>query len=115
MQSLPMQSRATEGFLTGLPEPVRRSLRGAASKGSSRGSSWPGLLSDIDLPGGRGEVGGPDGGTGSAFAGSAGCALWTVDRCGPEPISPEGIEGRTCVMIDGRAAWASQLLPRYDG
>lgn len=74
--------------------------------GSSRGSSRPGLLSDIDLPGGRGEVGGPGGGTGSAFAGPAGCGLWTVGRCGPEPISPEGIEGRTCVMTDGRATWA---------
>lgn len=90
---------------TGSKEPSKESS-GAASKGSSWGSSWPGLLSDIDLPGRRGEVGGPGGGTGSAFAGSAGCAPRTVDRCGPEPVSPAGIEGWTCVMTDGHVTSA---------
>ncbi|WP_411087178.1 hypothetical protein [Streptomyces sp. 061-3] len=85
------------------------------SKGSSQGSSWPGLLSDIDLPSGSGEVGEPGGGGGSAFTGSAGSALRTVARCGPELTSPEGVEGQTCVMTDGRATWARSYYRNTTG
>lgn len=89
---------------TGSKGPSKRSS-GATSKGSPQGSSRPGLLSDIDRPGGHGKVGGPGGGTGSAFAGSAGSALRTVGRCGPEPISPRRRK-QICVLADGGATWA---------
>ncbi len=98
----------------GSKDPSKESS-GAAPKGSSQGSSWPGLLSDIDLPGERGEVGGPGCGSGSAFTGSAGSALWTVARCGPEPTSPEGAEGQTCVLADGHAAWARSYYRNTTG
>lgn len=98
----------------GSKEPSKESP-GAAPKGSPQGSSRPGLLSDIDLPGEREEAGGPGGGSGSAFTGSAGSALWTVARCGPEPTSPEGVEGWTCVMADGHATWARSYYRNTTG
>ncbi|SFT29299.1 hypothetical protein SAMN04487982_114137 [Streptomyces sp. ok210] len=110
MQSLPMQSPATEGFLTCLPEPVRRSLR----------KSLGGRLQK-DL---RGGVPGPDFcpiSTCRAGAGkSAGLAEGPapplpdrpVARCGPSTGAartdlPRGHpRALTCVMTDGRATWA---------
>ncbi|MFE9947925.1 hypothetical protein ACFYRJ_10245 [Streptomyces sp. NPDC005531] len=67
------------------------------------------------MPGERGEVGGPGGGSGSAFTGSAGSALWTVARCGPEPPSPEGVEEWTRVMADGPATWARSYYRNTTG
>lgn len=82
---------------------------GTASRGSSERSSGVGLLSDTGRPREAGEVGEVAGfgvATGPNDPGAVGSTPRTAARCGPELISPEGVEAQTCVMTDGRDTWA---------
>ncbi|MGW3655983.1 hypothetical protein ACWD6R_09835 [Streptomyces sp. NPDC005151] len=79
---------------------------GTAAKGSSDGSFGVGLLSDIDRSREVGEARVVPGFGVATGPGTAGSAPRIVARCGPELISPEGVEAQTCVMTEGRDAWA---------
>jgi hypothetical protein len=93
MQSLPVQSLMSTGFLMHLPRKVRRALWALSQKdlrtGVSVGDSRPTPTARV-VPA-LGVATGP---------GTAGSAPRTVARCGPEPISPEGVEAQTCVRTE---------------
>ncbi|MET8128975.1 hypothetical protein ABZV67_09970 [Streptomyces sp. NPDC005065] len=62
-----------------------------------------------------GKSAGPAEGAAQPFTGSDASALRTVARCGPELTSPEGIDGQTCAMTDGRATWARSYCRNTTG
>lgn len=114
MQSLPMQSPVMAGFLMDLPEPVRRSIRGRFQRDLRRGVPGPAFCPISTCRAVAGKSAGPAEGFGSVFTGSAGSALRTVARCGPELTSPRVSNSDLC--HDRRACrMGAQLLPQYDG
>ncbi|MFS8365542.1 hypothetical protein ACLVWO_39080 (plasmid) [Streptomyces sp. CWNU-52H] len=75
-----------------------------------------GRVSDGRSAGGSDGSGGVDGGAPEDGRGSRpdgaerprtlGVGLATAARCGPELVSPEGVEAQTCVLTQGRETWA---------
>lgn len=94
MQSLPVQSLMSTGFLMHLPKKVRRALWVLSQKdlrtGVSVADSCP--IPTARVVPGLGVATGP---------GTAGSAPRTVARCGPELMFPEGVEAQTCVRTEG--------------
>ncbi|MFD7897311.1 hypothetical protein [Streptomyces sp. NPDC059743] len=57
-------------------------------------------------------------GTAGAVAGDTAdgdAAARTAERCGPEVVSPEGIEAQTCVLTEGRDTWARTAYRNTSG